>query len=208
MPYVLAGAPATFQSVVEDMVQVLDTNDILAYVDDVICFHATFDKHLDGVRKLLEMVKRVGLKLSAKKCQFAKRSVNFLGHIIDHTGVRPVPEKLEIIRNCKIPESEDELRQFLGVCTFWRRFVKDFAHIAVPLHNLLNKQEFLRTNECLIAFEFLKEHFFSDFEASTAGWSIFCHMKTTLWVISWNKSTSLVTSSQWLLEEGNYINQN
>ena len=88
--------------------QVLDTNDILAYLDGVICFHATFDKHLDGVRNLLEVVRRAGFKLSAKKCQFAKRSVNFLGHI-DHTGVRPVPEKLEIIRNCKIPESEDEL---------------------------------------------------------------------------------------------------
>ena len=157
MPYGLAGAPATFQSVVEDMVQVLDIDDILAYLDDVICFHATFDKHLDGVRKLLEMLRRAGFKLSAKKCQFAKRSVKFLGHIIDHMGVRPVPEKLELIRNWKIPESEDELRQVLGVCTFWRRFVKDFARIAVPLHNLLNKQEFVWTNECQIAFEVLKE---------------------------------------------------
>ncbi len=95
MPYGLAGAPATFQSVVEDMVQVLDTDDILAYLDDVICFHATFNKHLDGVQKLLEMVRRAGFKLSAKKCQFAKRSIKFLGHIIDHTGVRPVPEKFD-----------------------------------------------------------------------------------------------------------------
>ena len=156
MPYGLAGAPATFQSVVEDMVQVLDTDDILAYLDDVICFHASFNKHLDGVQKLLEMVRRAGFKLSAKKCQFAKRSIKFLGHI-DHTGVRPVPEKLEVIRNWKIPDSEDELLQFLGVCTFWRRFVKDFAQIAVPFHNLLNKQEFVWTKECQITFEVLKE---------------------------------------------------
>jgi hypothetical protein len=157
MPYGLAGAPATFQSVVEDMVQVLETEDIMAYLDDVICFHATFDKHLEGIQKLLEMVRRAGFKLSGKKCQFAKLSVRFLGHIIDNTGVRPLPEKLDIIRNWKAPESEDELRRFLGVCRFWRRFVKDFAKIAVPLHNLLNKEEFLWTNECQDAFNLLKE---------------------------------------------------
>jgi hypothetical protein len=98
MPYGLPGAPATFQSVVEDMVQVLETEDIMAYLDDVICFHATFDKHLEGIQKLLEMVRRAGYKLSGKKCQFSKLSVRFLGHIIDNTGVRPLPEKLDIIR--------------------------------------------------------------------------------------------------------------
>ena len=71
----------------------------MAYLDDVICFHATFDKHLEGIQKLLEMVRRAGFKLSGKKCQFAKLSVRFLGHIIDNTGVRPLPEKLDIIRN-------------------------------------------------------------------------------------------------------------
>ena len=80
------------------MVQVLNTGDILAYLDDVICFHATFDKHLDGVRKLLKMIRKAGFKLAGKKCQFAKCSVKFMGHIIDQQGIRPVPEKLDIIR--------------------------------------------------------------------------------------------------------------
>jgi hypothetical protein len=97
------------------MVQVLDTVDIMAYLDDVISFHATFDKYLEGIGKLLEMMRRAEFKLSGKKCQFAKRSVRFLSHIIDNTGVRPLPEKLDIIKNWKAPESEDELRQFLGV---------------------------------------------------------------------------------------------
>ncbi|CAB3994222.1 Retrovirus-related Pol poly from transposon 412 [Paramuricea clavata] len=112
----------------------------MADLDGVICFHATFDKHLEGIQKLLEMVRRAGFKLSGKKCQFDKLCVRFLGHIIDNTGVRPLPEKLDIIRNWKAPE--DELRRFLGVCTLWRRFVKDFAKIAVPPHNLLNEEEF------------------------------------------------------------------
>lgn len=157
MPYGLAGAPGTFQSVIEDMVQVLETEDIMAYLDDVICFHSTFEEHLEGINRMLQMIRKAGFKLSGKKCQFATRSVKFLGHIIDQSGVRPLPEKLEIIRNWKAPENEKELRQFLGVCTFWRRFVKDFAKVAVPLHNLLNKPEFVWSSECQLAFEALKE---------------------------------------------------
>ena len=97
--------------------------------------HPAFDKHLKGVRTLLEMISKAGFKLSGKKCQFAKRSVRFLGHVIDSTGVKPLPEKLEIIRSWETPKTEEELRRFVGVCTFWRKFVKDFAKIAVPLQS-------------------------------------------------------------------------
>ena len=103
------------------------------------------------------MIRKAGFKLSDKKCQFARRSLRFLGHVIDSTGVKPLPEELEIIRNWETPKTEEELRRFLGVCTFWRKFVKDFAKIAVPLRNLLNKEEFAWTNECQEAFEQLKE---------------------------------------------------
>ena len=120
-------------------------------------FHPTFEEHLEGISRLFQMIRNSGFKLSGKKCQFATSSVKFLGHVIDKPGVRPLPEKLEIIRNWKAPENETELRRFLGVCTFWRRFVKDFAKVAVPLHNLLNKPEFMWTRECQCAFEELKE---------------------------------------------------
>ena len=83
--------------------------------------------------------------------------VKFLGHVIDKDGIRPQPEKLDIIREWKVPKDEADLRRFLGVCTFWRRFVKYFAHIAVPLHDLLNKSEFVWTPQCDSAFKQLKE---------------------------------------------------
>ena len=66
MPFGLAGAPGTFQSVIEDMVQVLDTEDIMAYLDDVICFDSTFEEHLEGISRLLQMVRKSGFKLSGK----------------------------------------------------------------------------------------------------------------------------------------------
>ena len=144
LPCGLAGAPRTFQAVIEDMLQVLDAEDVMAYLGDAICFHLTFEEHLKGIERLLLTIRRSGFKLSGKKCQFATRSVKFLGHVIDKDGIRPQPEKLDIIR------------RFLGV-TFWRRFVKDFAHIAAPLHDLLNKPEFVWTPQCDFAFKCLNE---------------------------------------------------
>ena len=152
----LAGAPGTFQAVIEDMLQVLDAEDVMAYLDDVICFHSTFEEHLNGIDRLLLTIRKSGFKLSGKKCQFATRSVEFLGHVIDKDGIRPQPEKLVIIREWKCPQDEAHPHRFLGVCTFWR-FVKDFAHIAAPLHDLLNKPEFVWTPQCDIAFKCLKE---------------------------------------------------
>lgn len=157
MPFGLAGAPGTFQSVVEDMLQVLDADDVLAYLDDVICFHSSFPDHLVGIERLLRAVRNTGFKLSGKKCQFATKSVDFLGHTIDKDGVRPQPEKIDIIREWARPQTEPELRKFIGVCTFWRKFVKGFSQIAAPLHELLNKPEYHWTSECEQAFNTLKQ---------------------------------------------------
>ena len=153
----LAGAPGTFQAVIEDMLQVLDAEDVMAYLDDVICFHSTFEEHLKGIERLLLTIRKSGFKLSGKKCQFDTRSLKFLGDVIDKDGIGPQPEKLDIIREWKCPQDEADIRRFLGVRTFWRRFVKDFAHIAAPLHDLLNKPEFVWTPQCDIAFKRLKE---------------------------------------------------
>ncbi|EDO33875.1 predicted protein, partial [Nematostella vectensis] len=84
--------------------------------DDVICFHSSFEEHLRGIERMLQAVRASGFK-SIKKSQFATRSVKFLGHVIDQNGVRPQPEKLDI-RQWETPTNEEELRKFIGVCTF------------------------------------------------------------------------------------------
>ena len=89
LPFGLAGAPGTFQAVIEDMLQVLDAEDVMAYLDDVICFHSGFEEHLKGIGRLLQTIRKAGFKLAGKKCQFATRSVKFLGHVIDKDGIRP-----------------------------------------------------------------------------------------------------------------------
>ena len=81
LPFGLAGAPGTFQAVIEDMLLVLNAKDVMAYLDDVICFHSSFEEHLKGIERLLQTIRKAGFKLSGKKCQFATRSVKFLGHV-------------------------------------------------------------------------------------------------------------------------------
>ena len=149
MPFGLAGAPGTFQLVLEDMLQVLEAEDMLTYLDDVICFHSNFEEHLQGIERLLRAVRNAGFKLSGKKCQFATQSVNFLGHTIDRKGVRPQPEKTEIIREWPTPHNEFVL---FGAGLF----VPGFSQIAAPLHELLNKPKFHWTQECEQAFITLK----------------------------------------------------
>ena len=139
------------------MLQVLDTNDVMAYLDDVICFPSGFEKHLEGIGRLLQTIRKADFKLSGKNFSFATSSVGFLGHVIDKDGIRPQPGKLDIVCDWKVPRDEADLRRFLGFCTFWRRFGKDFAHMAVPLHDLLNKSEFMWIPQCNSAFEQLKE---------------------------------------------------
>ena len=83
----LLGAPGTLQAVIKDILQVLDTEDVTTHLDDVICFHSSFEKHLKSIERLLQTIRKADFKLSVKKCQFARRSVKFLGQVIDKDGI-------------------------------------------------------------------------------------------------------------------------
>ena len=93
----LPGAPETFQAVIEDMLQVLDAEDVMAYLDFMICFHSGFEENFKGIGRLLKTIRKAGFKLSGKKYQFVTISVMFL----DKDGIRPQPEKLGIIQGWK-----------------------------------------------------------------------------------------------------------
>ncbi|GFV29249.1 retrovirus-related Pol polyprotein from transposon 412 [Trichonephila clavipes] len=98
------------------------------------------------------------LKLNPSKCKFFQKEVNYLGHIISAEGVRTDPEKVSAVKNWKCPENLRELRSFLGLCTYYRKFVKGFSNIARPLHKLTeSKQKFQWTKECEDSFLQLKE---------------------------------------------------
>ncbi|GFY29300.1 retrovirus-related Pol polyprotein from transposon 412 [Trichonephila clavipes] len=122
------------------------------------CRGRTFEEHLQNIRKVLSKLSDANLKPNPSKCKFFQKEVNYLGHIISAEGVRTDPEKVSAVKNWKRPENLRELRSFLGLCTYYRKFVKGFSNIARPLHKLTeSKQKFQWTKECEDSFLQLKE---------------------------------------------------
>ncbi|GFY13558.1 retrovirus-related Pol polyprotein from transposon 17.6 [Trichonephila clavipes] len=158
MPFGLCNAPATFERLMETVLKGLTFEACLIYLDDVIIGGRTFEEHLQNIRKVLSKLSDANLKLNPSKCKFFQKEVNYLGHIISAEGVRTDPEKVSAVKNWKRPENLRELRSFLGLCTYYRKFVKGFSSIARPLHKLTeSKQKFQWTKECEDSFLQLKE---------------------------------------------------
>ncbi|GFQ93609.1 retrovirus-related Pol polyprotein from transposon 17.6, partial [Trichonephila clavata] len=110
-----------------------------------------------NLRRVFEKLKEAKLKLNPSKCNLFRHEVNYLGHIISADGVRTDPQKVSAVKDWRRPKNVHELRSFLGLRTYYRRFVKGFSSIARPLHRLTeNKQKFLWTDECEEAFNSLK----------------------------------------------------
>ncbi|GFQ86315.1 retrovirus-related Pol polyprotein from transposon 17.6 [Trichonephila clavata] len=129
----------------------------LVYLDDIIIVGKSFEEHLSNLRRVFEKLKEAKLKLNPSKCNLFRHEVNYLGHIISADGVRTDPQKVSAVKDWRRPKNVHELRSFLGLCTYYRRFVKGFSSIARPLHRLTeNKQKFLWTDECEEAFNSLK----------------------------------------------------
>ncbi|GFQ74285.1 retrovirus-related Pol polyprotein from transposon 297 [Trichonephila clavata] len=129
----------------------------LVYLDDIIIVGKSFEEHLSNLRRVFEKLKEAKLKLNPSKCNLFRHEVNYLGHIISAEGVRTDPQKVSAVKDWRRPKNVHELRSFLGLCTYYRRFVKGFSSITRPLHRLTeNKQKFLWTDECEEAFNSLK----------------------------------------------------
>ncbi|GFR03494.1 retrovirus-related Pol polyprotein from transposon 17.6 [Trichonephila clavata] len=130
----------------------------LVYLDDIIIVGRSFEEHFNNIRRVLQKLKEANLKLSPSKCHLFRREVTYLGHIISAEDVRTDPDKISAVKNWKNPTDVHQLRSFLGLCTYYRKFVKDFSTFARPLHKLTEaKQKFIWTDECNNAFNKLKD---------------------------------------------------
>ena len=108
---------------------------------------------------MLERLRIAGLKLKAKKCRLFSKSVSFLGHIISDKGIETDPEKVRAVKEWPVPVNVTEVRSFLGLCSYYRRFIPKFADKAKPLHRLTEKgRQFVWDSDCEEAFETLKKH--------------------------------------------------
>ena len=157
MPFGLCNAPATFERLMEVVLSGLHWKTLLVYLDDVIVFAGTFAEELQRLREVFLRMRSANLKLNPKKCQLFQDEVKYLGHVVSRQGVSTDPGKTSAIVEWTAPKNRSELRSFLGLCSYYRKFVQNFATIAQPLHALTKEGvKFAWNSECGIAFEQLK----------------------------------------------------
>ena len=158
MPFGLCIAPGTFQPLMELVLAGLNWTTRLVYLDNIVIFSRTVEEHLKRLQEVLERLKGAGLKLKPSKCHLLQKSVKYLGHVISEHGVETDPEKTASVAKWSTPTNLKELRQFLGLASYYRRFVRNFSQIAAPLLQLTHKGKHWGWNqECEEAFVSLKD---------------------------------------------------
>ena len=156
VPFGLAQAPAYFQLLMNKVLKGL--NFAVMYLDDIIIFSQDELQHLEHLEIVFSHIWKAGLKMKLSKCDFFKRKIHYLGHLISPEGISPLPNELDCIRHMPVPNSAKEIKQFLGLSGYYRKFVPRFADISRPLTTLTKKDtKFEWTSACQKSFELLKE---------------------------------------------------
>lgn len=157
MPFGLVNAPASFQALMTQVLRGLNWKTCLVYVDDILVFSNSFKEHLQHLEQIFTRLTEAGLTLKPSKCAFALSSVKYLGHVLTKDGVQVDVSKTDTVRSFPIPRNQKELRSFLGLCNYYRKFVKGYSRITNPLTALLCKDTpFTWTEECQSAFDKLR----------------------------------------------------
>ncbi|XP_076748173.1 uncharacterized protein LOC143421991 [Maylandia zebra] len=184
MPFGLCNAPATFQRLMDRVLAGLQWETCLVYLDDIIVLGQDSTQMLERLEQVFIRLRGANLKLKPSKCCLFWEQVAYLGHIISAGGISTDPQKVQQVTDWPAPRTVTEVRQFVGLASYYRRFVEDFATVAKPLHELTKYARFNWTAECQGAFQELKRRltaapvlgypldqgdFFLDTDASNCG---------------------------------------
>ena len=157
MPFGLANAPSTFERLIEDVMRGYQWEICLVYMDDVIVPSPIFEESIVRLELVFQRLSEANLKFKPSKCILFQHRVKFLGHIVSEEGVSTDPDKIMAVKEWSSPRSAKQVRSFLGLCSYYRRFVRDFAQIARPLHKLCEKgSKFLWSKDSEDSFQSLK----------------------------------------------------
>ena len=161
VPFGLAQAPAYFQLLMNKVLKGLKFT--MTYLDDIIIFSQDESQHLEHLEIVFSRLREAGLKMKCSKCDFFKSEIHYLGHLISPEGISPLPNKLDSIKHMPVPNSAKEIKQFLGLTGYCRKFVPRFADISRPLTTLTKKDvKFEWTSACQKSCELLKEALYGE----------------------------------------------
>lgn len=140
MPFGLKNASSSFQRLMSIVLSGLNDLSIGCYIDDVIIASCTFEEHIDKLRIVFDRLKRANLKLKPKKCSLLKNEVTYLGHRVTEGKVMPDPKNIQVIQKALPPKNKTEVRAFIGLTGFYRRFIPNYSKLAVPLTNVTKEK--------------------------------------------------------------------
>ncbi|KAK1606952.1 hypothetical protein QYE76_030625 [Lolium multiflorum] len=156
MPFGLCNALATFQCVMNSVLRPCLRRSVLVFMDDILVYSSSIEQHLEHLREVLALLRDEKLFVKRSKCSFACQSLEYLGHIVSADGVSTDPRKTQAMQDWPQPTNVTELRGFLGLTGYYRKFFKNYGIIARPLTNLLKKKGFIWSDQATAAFLALK----------------------------------------------------
>jgi hypothetical protein len=158
MPFGLTNAPATFMRLMNDVFRPLLDKCVVVFLDDILVFSRTHEEHQEHLRMVFDLLRQNKLYAKLSKCQFGASEVEFLGHVIGVDGIKPMQDKVAAIIDWAAPANVTEVRSFLGLTGYYRRFIRGYAALALPLTHLTKDEvPFRWTKETQQAFDALKK---------------------------------------------------
>ena len=179
MPFGLTNAPATFIDLMNRVFRPYLDRFVIVFIDDILVYSGSREKHVEHLRIVLETLREHQLYAKLSKCQFWLDKVAFLGHIISAEGISMDPQKIEAIVNWQPPTNVTEIKIFLGLAGYYRKFVEGFSKIATPLTRLIRKEEkFIWSDACQHSFDELKHRLTSapvlTLPSGSEGFMVYC----------------------------------
>jgi transposase InsO family protein len=158
MPMGISNAPSVFQATMNHLFQHMIGKSVFIYLDDILIASRTAEEHESHLQEVLSILADNKLYVNRAKCSFNLPEVHYLGYIVGVGGVRPDPKKVQVVQDWPRPQTAHDVRAFLGLTQYFRRFIKDYSLLAAPLHALLQKKSKCEWNPaCQVAFEKLKQ---------------------------------------------------
>jgi hypothetical protein len=158
MPFGLTNAPASFQSIMNKILDKLLRKCVLVFMDDILIYSPSLEEHTIHLQQVFEILQERQFFVKFSKCEFAKQSLEYLGHVITVEGVATEPSKITVVVSWPVPVNVKQPRGFLGLTGYYRRFIKHYGMLSAPLTHLLRKGvPFVWTTSTHQAFDILKQ---------------------------------------------------